>query len=329
MKKTIVAIVAILTLYAIAVSPSYGQAINGCYKKKNGQLRILTNPGDVCRPSEVAIQWNETGDKGDPGEQGPAGEPGEQGPAGDPARRYVPGVMSVVDNLQKCANVDTLQCDDRDEVVVAIPDETVIMLKTATYQDNIETRSQKFWMYRPPRTVSACPSHAVEIVLEQTWNNHIDEVSFCVSPDSPVYDIKEDGTVDKDVKERIDMVANYAADSLIRLELDPFDELMDIFPLSDAIIISADSENGPDSAELVVTIRNMGDVPSNYLVTVTGFTGCVEPVVAQWSFLEKDETRDLSFALHRCDNTGFEGGSATITLLSENGHIYDSVPIIF
>jgi cysteine-rich repeat protein len=60
------------------------QVIYGCYKKQNGQLRIVNNPND-CRPSEVAISWNlvgPKGDKGDPGPQGPQGEIGPQGPPG-------------------------------------------------------------------------------------------------------------------------------------------------------------------------------------------------------------------------------------------------------
>ena len=50
--------------------PSEAQGvINACYKKMNGQLRILSEGGS-CLPSELAISWNAAG------EQGPAGPSG-------------------------------------------------------------------------------------------------------------------------------------------------------------------------------------------------------------------------------------------------------------
>jgi len=49
--------------------------IYGCYKKVNGQLRIVDGPAD-CRPSEFSIFWNQTGPPGPPGPEGPQGPPG-------------------------------------------------------------------------------------------------------------------------------------------------------------------------------------------------------------------------------------------------------------
>jgi len=43
--------------------------ITGCYKKQNGQLRIVESSNE-CLPSEISISWNAKGDKGD---QGPVG----------------------------------------------------------------------------------------------------------------------------------------------------------------------------------------------------------------------------------------------------------------
>jgi hypothetical protein len=58
--------------------------IYGCYKKINGQLRIVKDPGK-CRPPEIAISWNEigpAGPEGPTGPTGPHGEPGATGPTG-------------------------------------------------------------------------------------------------------------------------------------------------------------------------------------------------------------------------------------------------------
>lgn len=56
--------------------------INGCYQKQNGQLRVVAR-GDSCGPSELGLQWNQKGPKGDPGPQGLQGDVGPQGPAGE------------------------------------------------------------------------------------------------------------------------------------------------------------------------------------------------------------------------------------------------------
>jgi len=46
--------------------------IHGCYKKVNGQLRIVKDPGQ-CRPSELPILWNQIGPQGPEGPPGPPG----------------------------------------------------------------------------------------------------------------------------------------------------------------------------------------------------------------------------------------------------------------
>ena len=62
----------------------------GCYKKMNGQLRIV-NQGQKCLLSEVAISWNQAG-------SGPAGPAGPQGPPGTgasiPVRQIEAGVCT-------------------------------------------------------------------------------------------------------------------------------------------------------------------------------------------------------------------------------------------
>lgn len=88
--------------------------IHGCYKAENGQLRVVA-AGEECGPSELALQWNQTGPRGETGAvgatgaqgatgatgaQGPKGDQGEtggigptgaQGPAGDPGAKGEPG----------------------------------------------------------------------------------------------------------------------------------------------------------------------------------------------------------------------------------------------
>ncbi len=69
MKKITVVMGMILAMLVIMVFPCYGAdgLIYGCYQKNNGQLRIV-NKTSECRPSEVAISWNQIGPPGPAGE---------------------------------------------------------------------------------------------------------------------------------------------------------------------------------------------------------------------------------------------------------------------
>ena len=55
--------------------------IYGCYKKKNGKVRVVDGPDD-CKKSEVSISWNVMG-QGDDGKIGPTGPAGPKGDKGD------------------------------------------------------------------------------------------------------------------------------------------------------------------------------------------------------------------------------------------------------
>jgi len=68
----------ILVLSASPVRAQTGAVIYACIQKNNGQSRIVEAPSE-CRPSEVAVSWNQVGPQGP---QGPKGDTGDQGPAG-------------------------------------------------------------------------------------------------------------------------------------------------------------------------------------------------------------------------------------------------------
>ncbi len=95
----------IFSFLAFLVFPSFGQegVIRGCYKKDNGQLRIVRKAID-CQSSEIPIAWNiagAQGPQGPPGASGPAGPPGlpgTAGPAGPPGpagQQGAPGAGAV------------------------------------------------------------------------------------------------------------------------------------------------------------------------------------------------------------------------------------------
>jgi Collagen triple helix repeat (20 copies) len=90
----LIAVVGVLAGIGYAAIPN-GQAINGCYGKHLGLLRVIDSESEeACRPFETAISWNQAGPEGPPGAQGlpgvdgqagaqgPSGPPGPQGPQG-------------------------------------------------------------------------------------------------------------------------------------------------------------------------------------------------------------------------------------------------------
>lgn len=91
MRKTLFAAVAGAAVAAAAAGgiawatiPASNAVITACYQKNNGQLRVVDGSA-ACNPSELALQWNQTGPQGAQGPQGPTGPqgvPGRDGAAG-------------------------------------------------------------------------------------------------------------------------------------------------------------------------------------------------------------------------------------------------------
>lgn len=99
-KSLVLAVVVVATVGGTAaladtISSIVGSdgTINSCYQQQTGQVRVVA-PGSQCRPGELALQWNQKGQKGDAGPQGavgPAGPQGPAGPKGDPGSQGVTG----------------------------------------------------------------------------------------------------------------------------------------------------------------------------------------------------------------------------------------------
>jgi hypothetical protein len=69
--------------FAAASSPVSTGAINACYGKFGGFLRVI-GPGERCLRFEVPITLSTGGGSGQPGPTGPTGPPGPEGPQGEP-----------------------------------------------------------------------------------------------------------------------------------------------------------------------------------------------------------------------------------------------------
>ncbi len=77
MRKLLVILGVILALLVATSTLSFAQneLIHGCYQKKKGKLRIVSDP-DKCKRSEIPISWNIAGSQGDQGPQGKQGQDG-------------------------------------------------------------------------------------------------------------------------------------------------------------------------------------------------------------------------------------------------------------
>lgn len=73
--------ITIISTLVICVLSHANDNVIWCYKKNNGQLRIVQAPGQ-CQPSEIPISWNKLGSSGSQGPAGPIGPQGPQGPIG-------------------------------------------------------------------------------------------------------------------------------------------------------------------------------------------------------------------------------------------------------
>jgi hypothetical protein len=66
-----------------AIPTSNTGAINGCYEKRTGLLRVVdAEAAKTCLSFEIPISWNERGQQGVQGIEGPSGPKGDRGDTG-------------------------------------------------------------------------------------------------------------------------------------------------------------------------------------------------------------------------------------------------------
>lgn len=82
MKRAVGVVLSVcMVVCAVSVCDAQQGVIHACYKKENGQLRVV-GASQSCLASETALSWNAVGPQGPQGEQGLAGPQGEQGMPG-------------------------------------------------------------------------------------------------------------------------------------------------------------------------------------------------------------------------------------------------------
>ena len=86
------ATVALTAGVGYAAIPSSTGAVNGCYEKITGILRVIDrDAGKSCKSFETPIAWSVQGPSGPAGAPGPKGDTGAQGVPGTPGPTYSAG----------------------------------------------------------------------------------------------------------------------------------------------------------------------------------------------------------------------------------------------
>lgn len=326
MKKITVVMGTILAMYAIMVFPSYGQVINGCYQKNNGQLRILTNPGDACRPSEVAIQWNQKGDKG---EQGSKGDPGPG------SRSYMSGLVSFVPLFKPCVHQGG-SCVDKSLVSIHLVDGQAVALDMLPNACNCPWGAlEEILHFEFKISKLLAPSgnayNGYEVVIKAWKGDSPAPLYKKVSPSMPVYNTREDPFCATPGNCPLNMLVKLNSDSLLTLEVDPSD-LKVMTSESQGAIYSAKIQYDVGAGEATgrTVLWNAGDFFTDYLFIVDECSPSkFEPVVAQSRTLNSGEAAELTFPLRASGPISATTNQCKVSLRAPSGKLYDSVIVLF
>src|SRR5262245_16350518 len=84
----------------LASIPSSTGVFHGCYVKSSGALRLVDpSAHQHCKRGELAVSWNQAGQRGRTGPRGPKGPRGNAGPAGPPGLAFTTGTGQDSPNL--------------------------------------------------------------------------------------------------------------------------------------------------------------------------------------------------------------------------------------
>jgi len=66
---------------AVASIPDSSGVYHGCFKKSDGNIRIIDSNATSCSSNEIEMTWSQQGPPGQPGAPGTAGQTGPRGPS--------------------------------------------------------------------------------------------------------------------------------------------------------------------------------------------------------------------------------------------------------
>lgn len=153
-------------------------------------------------------------------------------------------------------------------------------------------------------------------------DNNTDIVEFDLSPDDPVFALDQPLV-------GLELNARLFDDAKVVLSMLGMTSVTQVDYDSLGILLAAGVDGGNSTirgALLTVDIQNYGDLPTNYLVTVTDLPDHIVPVNAKVMFLAQQSAGQLQFEL-RALAPLMGGETATVRLKSLTGRLYDEVSI--
>jgi hypothetical protein len=156
-----------------------------------------------------------------------------------------------------------------------------------------------------------------------------DRYSMELLPEHPVANAKEDAAYDGDLTIRMALIS----DSLVAVTINRAD-VKGILTESIAIIDDAQVRPYPSDAseaQIEVVIRNMGSVPTDYIVGVKECSANIEAgVPVQIALLEPDADIRHELIFDVRTDSGFSAGDhCSVWVTSPTGSVYDSTLIYF
>lgn len=266
-----------------------------------------SHTSSATTPDNDTVNWDLLSLKGDDGEQGIQGKPGYMSPG------YFFGLISATPYEDCLINEEGFMCDNRQNIIVGVPlhSEAIIDVKQVE-----ETISIEFTSLPLPDG----SGYEIAVLMSKGVLSH----NFTLAPDYPNYAISQSGggfqfraslVTDSQVAIQIDAdsVKNFSTESLG--VLGPYDSLP---PWSFEW-----SDEGDQDITLHVPVSNLGDLRTNYVVTVEDLGGGMNQATAQWVTLSPTESFTFDFELH--NPNGFPSvPDLEVQLWSPTVRLYDS-----
>lgn len=234
------------------------------------------------------------------------------------------GLLAQFDVRDCLINELGLDCDTRQGLLIGVPYDRMILLTVIETQviqvDGEPVEIDVAYEFRFSKQARDQTLFVGDYDLLVEVDRQDATLDFRLAPDSPTFAIH-------DPVEGFDLRAHLVDDDTLLLVLDA-DEVRSYELESLGILQTATIEpvgNGKREARLTVEVVNYGDLPVDYLVTVTDLPDHLVPVTARTVVVQPTETATLVFELEALDGlTGSE--TCTVTLAApRTGRVYDQL----
>jgi hypothetical protein len=236
----------------------------------------------------------------------------------------LPTFVSFTESVQDCLEKDDeINCEERSLIEFSVHDGFL-----GDFEIGLPPPSIQGLKLRIEKQEQTAPSGITAFTINVTLIEGSETNDFSVSPAKPLYATAYD--------------PDYTGDFFVRAHLNGDSHLLLttthaayavklIYAESTATITGyqiAPYEETANEVELTVSVSNIGDYRTSYIVTVTDGTPLMDPVPAQMVTLDPNADGDLVFSLYKSTPFG-DADECTLTLYGPHGKEYQSVVVDF